>query len=219
MLSVVFTPGSGASGTWSPRTENYARPVSEDHVSDRILTFPNLISFVRLAAIPVFWWLLLGADDVTAGTVLFAVIATTDWVDGFLARRLGQESKLGRSLDPVADRLMIASAVIVGLITGIVPAIIGFTLMVRELYMAVVVVTLVARRRGTLEVSWLGKVTTFIVYSSIGWFYMAAIPFLQPLTGPLAWISGVIGLVLYWITAIQYTAEARKALVGTNETL
>jgi cardiolipin synthase len=193
--------------------------VSEDHVSDRILTVPNLISFVRLAAIPVFWWLLLGADDVTAGTVLFAVIATTDWVDGFLARRLDQESKLGRSLDPVADRLMIASAVTVGLVTGIVPAIIGITLMVREIYMAVVVMSLLARGRGTLEVSWLGKLATFVVYSSIGWFYTAAIPFLRPLTEPLAWISGVIGLVLYWITAIQYTAAARKALVGVKETL
>lgn len=204
---------------WSRRTENYPRPVSEGHVSDRILTVPNLISFLRLAAIPVFWWLLLGADDVTAGTILFAVVATTDWVDGFLARRLEQESKLGRSLDPVADRLMIASAVIVGLITGIVPGVIGITLMVRELYMAVVVISLVAARRGTLEVSRLGKLATFIVYSSIGWFYVAAIPFLQPLTEPLAWILGVIGLILYWITAIRYTADARKALVGANETL
>ena len=219
MLSVVFRPGSGASGTWSPLAENYARQVREGHVSDRILTVPNLISFIRLAAIPVFWWLLLGAADIFAGTVLFAVIAATDWVDGFLARRLDQESKLGRSLDPVADRLLIASAVIVGLITGIVPAIIGITLMARELYMAVIVIALVARRRGPLEVSRLGKLATFTVYSSIGWFYMAAIPFLEPLTGPLAWISGVVGLVLYWITAIQYTADARRVLVAANETL
>jgi len=186
--------------------------VSEEPISSRILTIPNLISFVRLAAIPVFWWLLLGADDVRAATILFAVIATTDWVDGYLARRLDQVTKLGKSLDPVADRLMIASAVIAGLITGIVPPIIGITLMVREVYMAIVVFGLVARRGETLDVSWLGKVATFIIYSSVGWFYMAAIPFLESLTLPLAWIAGVAGLILYWITAVQYTAVARRKL-------
>jgi cardiolipin synthase len=216
MPSGVCRPGSVASGTWSRQAENYSRPVSEEPVSNQVLTIPNLISFIRLAAIPVFWWLLLGADDVTAATVLFAVIATTDWVDGYLARRLDQVTKLGKSLDPVADRLLIASAVIAGLITGIVPPIIGITLMVREAYMAVVVFGLVARKGGTLEVSWLGKVATFVIYSSIGWFYMAAIPFLDWLTLPLAWIAGISGLALYWITAIQYTAVARQLLVGAE---
>lgn len=210
MPSGVFRPGSAAYGTWSRRTEKYPRKVSEEPVSNRILTIPNLISFIRLAAIPVFWWLLLGADDVTAATVLFAVIATTDWVDGFLARRLDQVTNLGKSLDPVADRLMIASAVIAGLISGIVPPIIGVTLMIREVYMAVVVVGLVARKGETLDVTWLGKLATVIVYSSVGWFYMAAIPFLEWLTLPLAWIAGIGGLVLYWITAVQYTAGAHQ---------
>lgn len=192
--------------------------MSEQQVSNRILTVPNVVSFTRLAAIPVFWWLVLGTDDVTAATILFMVVATSDWVDGFLARRLDQVTKLGKALDPVADRLMIASAVIAGLITGIVPAIIGVTLMVREAYMAVVALGLVTRRCGTLEVRELGKVATFIVYSSIGWFYIAAIPFLEPLTRPLAWISGIGGLILYWITAVQYTGDARQRLQTTNET-
>jgi cardiolipin synthase len=187
--------------------------VSEEPISNRILTIPNLISFIRLAAIPVFWWLLLGADDVTAATILFGVIAATDWVDGYLARRLDQVTTLGKSLDPVADRLMIASAVIAGLIAGIVPPIIGITLMIREVYMGVVVLGLIARSGGILDVSWLGKLATFIIYSSVGWFYMAGIPFLEVLTEPLAWVAGIIGLVLYWITAIQYTADARHKLV------
>lgn len=187
--------------------------MSEQQVSNRIITVPNVVSFVRLAAIPVFWWLLFEADDVTAATILFAVVATTDWVDGFLARRLDQVTELGKSLDPIADRLMIASAVIAGLITGIVPAVIGIALMVREVYMGIVVLGLVARKRETLEVSRLGKLATFVVYSSIGWFYIAAIPFLDWLTLPLAWIAGIGGLALYWITAVQYTAKARQRLV------
>jgi cardiolipin synthase len=182
--------------------------VSEERVSDRILTIPNVISFIRLAAVPLFWWLVLGTEQLAAATILYSVVALTDWVDGYLARRLDQVTRLGRALDPVADRLMIASAILAGLIAGIVPAVIGITLIVREVYMAIITFGLVARRGGTLTVRRLGKWATFIVYSSIGWFYMAAIPFLEPLTRPLAWIAGVAGLILYWITAIQYTGDA-----------
>jgi cardiolipin synthase len=192
--------------------------VSEDPVSNKILTIPNVISFIRLGAIPVFWWLLLGAENVAGATILFVLIATTDWLDGYLARRLGQVTKLGKALDPVADRLMIASAVIAGLIAGIVPAVIGITLIVREVYMAIVAFGLVARKGGTLEVRRLGKVATFLVYSSIGWFYMAAIPFLEVLTRPLAWIGAIAGLGLYWVTAIQYTGDALKILSKLEST-
>lgn len=201
------------SGTWLPHIEGYApRLVSEEPVSNKILTIPNVISFVRLAAIPVFWWLLLGADNVAGATILFALVATTDWVDGYLARRLGQVTKLGKALDPVADRLMIASAVVAGLIAGIVPMVVGVTLIVREVYMAVVALGLAARKGGTLEVRRLGKLATFLVYSSIAWFYMAAIPFLEILTLSLAWVGAIAGLALYWVTAIQYTGDALKIL-------
>lgn len=185
--------------------------VSEEQVSDRIFTIPNVISFIRLASIPLFWWWVLGTDRrIAAATILYAVVATTDWVDGYLARRLGQVTKLGKALDPVADRVMIASAIVAGLIAGIVPPVIGITLIAREVYMAVVTFGLVARRGGTLTVRRLGKIATFAVYSSIGWFYMAEIPFIEFLTSPLAWIAGVAGLILYWTTAIQYTGDALK---------
>jgi len=184
--------------------------VTTEQVSDRILTVPNLVSFVRLAAIPLFWWLLLGADNVTAATILFALIATTDWIDGYLARRLNQVSKLGKSLDPVADRLMIASAVVAGLIAEIVPAPIGIALIAREIYMATVTMFVFSRIRTTLEVRVLGKWATFLVYSSIAWFYIAAIPFVEVILTPLAWAAGVIGLVLYWLTAFQYTGDALR---------
>lgn len=182
--------------------------MSSEQVSDRVLTIPNLVSFVRLAAIPFFWWLLLGVDNVVAATILFALIATTDWIDGFLARRLDQVSRLGKTLDPVADRLMIASAVIAGLIAEIVPTQIGVVLIAREIYMAIVTLFVFSRRAGTLEVRWLGKLATFLVYSSIGWFYIAAIPLLEPLVSVLGWILGVAGLALYWFTAFQYTGDA-----------
>ena len=81
-------------------------------VSHRVLTIPNLISIIRLAGVPLFLWLVLGPEaDGWALAVLF-VSGFTDWLDGYLARRLNQTSKLGEILDPVADRLYILATVI-----------------------------------------------------------------------------------------------------------
>ncbi len=184
--------------------------MSEEQVSSRILTVPNVVSFIRLLAVPVFWWLLLGEENTTAATVLFIAVATTDWLDGYLARRLDQVTRLGKALDPVADRLMIASAVIAGLIAGIVPAVIGIILIAREIYMAVVTFVVVSRKGGVLDVRWLGKLATFIVYGSIAAFYLETIGFLPWLAEPVAWLGSCVGLVLYWVTAIQYTGDARR---------
>ena len=180
--------------------------------STRVVNVPNSISAIRLLAVPVFWWLLLAQDDVAAATVLFIIISWTDWVDGYLARRLNQVTELGRILDPIADRLMIASAVVAGLIAGIIPALIATVLIARELYMAGVALLLASKGAGTLEVRYLGKTATFVVYGAIQAFYIAAVPFLEVLFTPLAWAAGVGGLVLYWWVAFQYTGDARTAL-------
>lgn len=192
--------------------------MSEEQVSNKVLTVPNVVSFIRLAAVPVFWWLLIGAGDVAAATVLFAVIACTDWVDGYLARRLGQVTKLGKALDPVADRLMIASAIVAGLLADIVPPVIGLLLIIREIYVAIISLGVFTRGAGTIEVRWLGKLATFLVYASIGMFYMAAVPFLEALTRPLAWVVAVVGLALYWVTAVQYTGDARRMTAKLEST-
>ena len=78
----------------------------------RILTIPNLVTMVRLALLPVYCWLLFARHETTAAAILLAVIGATDWVDGQLARRLHQVSALGKVLDPVADRILMLTAVI-----------------------------------------------------------------------------------------------------------
>ena len=83
-----------------------------DEGLDRILTVPNVITMVRLLCIPVFLWLLFGLHEQTAAAILLAVLGATDWVDGFVARRYGQVSTLGKVLDPTADRLLVGTAVI-----------------------------------------------------------------------------------------------------------
>ena len=78
----------------------------EPGAADRILTIPNVITLVRLGLLPVFVWLLFGKDDRASAAYLLAVIGTTDFFDGYIARHFNQISELGKVLDPVADRLL-----------------------------------------------------------------------------------------------------------------
>ncbi len=177
-----------------------------------VLTVPNLVSFLRLAAIPYFWWVLLGEGRVGLAAALVFLIGSTDWVDGYLARRLDQVTELGKVLDPVADRLMIASALIGGLIVGIIPAVIGWPLLVREALVGMGALLLAGRRLGNLEVRPLGKVSTFLLYGAIPSFYLLTAGIAPWLFGPPAWIAGVVGLILYWWVGVEYLADIRRRL-------
>lgn len=179
---------------------------------DRIWTVPNAVSFVRLAAIPYFWFVLLVQDRVGLAALLIFVIGTTDWVDGWLARRLAQESEFGAMLDPLADRLMIASALIAGLIAGVLPAVIGAGLLLREALVAGGAAYLAARGGGALKVRYLGKVATFLLYGAIPSFYLAAAGILTWAFAPAAWIAGSLGMFLYWWVAVDYAKDIRRAL-------
>ncbi len=180
--------------------------------SDRILTIPNLVSFVRLIGVGVFWWVLLVDDNVALAAWFVFIIGWTDWVDGYLARRLGQESELGRLLDPIADRLMIVSAVVGGVIAGVVPLIIGIPLLVREVTLGLLALYLASRGGGTIEVRHLGKAATFALYGAIPAFYLAAAGFLEPLMAGLGWFFGTLGLILYWFVMFEYIGDMRLLL-------
>ena len=78
-------------------------------VSDKVFTIPNLLSAIRLCMIPIFLVLLFN-DFNLAATLVFAVAASTDWVDGQVARRTNSVSKLGQLLDPFVDRLLMIQA-------------------------------------------------------------------------------------------------------------
>jgi cardiolipin synthase (CMP-forming) len=181
---------------------------------NRIFTVPNLVTFTRLIGVGVFWWVLLVQEDIVLAAWFIFAIGWTDWIDGYLARRLNQVSKLGKTLDPVADRLLIFSALVGGLIVDVIPPVIGYLLLARELLMAVVALVLVSKSLGTLEVRYLGKLATFLIYGSIPAFYLAAAGVFPELMAPAAWISGVVGLVLYWYTAFLYIGDARRLMAG-----
>ncbi len=181
--------------------------------SNRVITIPNLVSFVRLIGVGVFWWFLLNERILAAAWLVFAV-GWTDWLDGYLARRLNQVSKLGAVLDPVADRVMIVSAVVGGLIVGVIPLWIGIPLLAREVLMGWVTLRLVMGGHGVLEVRYIGKLATFILYGAIPAFYLAGAGVLPDLMTPVGWITGTVGLVLYWYVAFLYIRDARNGVAG-----
>ncbi len=178
-----------------------------------ILTVPNLVSVVRVFAVPLFLWLLLGRNDPTAAGLLLAAIGATDWVDGFLARRLDQVSELGKFLDPAADRLAVAAAVVGGWISGDLPWPVALAIAVRESVIILGALVLAARSRAKLEVRYLGKVATLGLYVAIPSFLVhsgADITFF----GWMAWIFVLPGLVLYYVVGVQYVGDMRRLMAG-----
>jgi cardiolipin synthase (CMP-forming) len=185
----------------------------DDDGLDRILTVPNVVTMVRLLCIPLFLWLLFGAHRQIAAAVLLAVLGATDWVDGYVARRYGQVSTLGKVLDPTADRLLVGTAVIAIMIYGAVPLWFGLATIVREVLVSGMVILLAAMGAARIDVLWVGKAGTFglmfayptflLGYGSAGW---------QEPIRVIAWVTGLIGLALAWWAAGSYIAPARRAL-------
>jgi cardiolipin synthase len=181
---------------------------------DRILTVPNLITLVRLACIPLFAWLVLGAHRQTAGAILLAVLGSTDWIDGFVARRYHQVSTVGKVLDPVADRVLVATAVIVIMINGAVPLWFGLATLAREVVVSLAVLFLASLGARRIDVLWVGKAGTFALMFSYPAFLLGhgTAGWQEPIR-VIAWITGIIGLTLAWVAAGSYVPVAREALV------
>ena len=128
-----------------------------------ILTVPNLVSFVRLLGVPLFLYLLLVPHADVAAIVVLAVGGTSDWVDGFLARRLGQVSRLGELLDPLADRLYILATLIALTVRDVLPWWFTIALLAREAFLAVLLLVLRRHGYGPPPVHYVGKSATFIL--------------------------------------------------------
>lgn len=178
-----------------------------------VFTLPNLVSAVRIGLVPYFLWLVFGPEEYVWAGILLGIIGGTDWVDGQLARRLGQVSELGKFLDPLADRLAIVAAVIGGWIAGILPWGFALALVVREAVIAVGALVVAFLAKAKLDVRWLGKAATLALYFSIAAFYVAA-GTEHWMWDLFAWGFGLPGLVMYYVVGAQYLGDARRILAG-----
>ena len=180
---------------------------------DKAVTLPNAITLVRLLCLPVFLYLLFGRDNRAAAAWFLAVIASTDWVDGYLARRLGQVSTVGKILDPVADRLWFFVGIGAILIDGSVPVVVAVLVLVREALVAVATVAIAAMGAARVNVTWAGKKATFFLMMTFPCFLAgeSTLSYADAAT-VLAWAAAIPGIILSYYAAAQYVPMARDAL-------
>jgi cardiolipin synthase len=135
----------------------------------RPFTIPNLVGYLRLAAIPVFLALALDSGDgrYAPATLVFVFITAGDYLDGFLARATGQYSRMGALLDPVVDRAAVLAGVAVCWHFELLPRWALALLAVREL-VTLILAQLALRRGIDIEVNWIGRIGVFAVFAGIG---------------------------------------------------
>ena len=181
--------------------------------SNRIWTVPNIISFVRLLGVPLFLYLLLGPRHDVAAVVVLALGGTTDWVDGYVARRLGQISRLGELLDPFADRLYIVATLIGFTVREIVPWWLTTALLLRELVLGVALLVLRRHGYGPPAVHYVGKTATFVLLGALPVLLLAhAVRSVEPVAAAMGWGLAWWALGLYWAAAVLYLTETVRVL-------
>jgi cardiolipin synthase (CMP-forming) len=189
-------------------------------VTSRVVTIPNLISFVRLLGVPLFLYLFLVHRADIAAIVVLAIGGTSDWVDGFVARRLRQVSRLGELLDPLADRLYILATLLAFTAREVIPWQFMVALLSREVLLGGCLLVLRQFGYGPPQVHYVGKTATFVLLAAFPILLLAAVLGLSAATtvaAAIGWALAWWGLVLYWLAGLLYVRQA-AALVQSSRT-
>ena len=179
-------------------------------VSGRVLTLPNVLSVVRLVGVPVYLWLLVEGELAWAG-LLLVVSGVTDYLDGQIARRYGLVTRLGQLLDPIADRLYIATTLLSLAWFDIVPWWLVLVLVARDAFILAMYPLVRHHRLPIPPVHFVGKAATFNLVAAFpmlifghleGWWQTTALA-----TG---WALAWWGTALYWVTGVVYAWQVRQ---------
>jgi cardiolipin synthase len=181
-------------------------------VSSRILTIPNLLSFIRLALVPVFLvFIIVGAD--LAALIVLVVSSVTDYFDGVIARKFQQVTRLGQLLDPAADRLFIFAALVGLCVRDIIPWWLVVVIVGRDFTLLVLGIVLANHGYGPLPVHHLGKVATFSLLYALPILMLGlAFPVINWITNPVGWAFALWGAFLYWWAGIVYIRETARVI-------
>lgn len=195
-----------------------------EQVTSRIITVPNVISFIRLCLVPIYFILLNDGHDIAA-TVLFALAAGTDFLDGQIARRTHAVSKIGQVLDPAVDRILMIAGVVGLLMVGRLPLWIVLVVLLRDLFLLCGGAYLLKRYEIRIPVIYPGKfATTFLFVGFAGlllnWPQVAGLGITSA-----SWLPGFneastswgiwfvyAGLLLALLTTVYYVARAVSEL-------
>lgn len=194
-------------------------PTTSDDSSrtSRVLTIPNALSAVRLAGVPLFLWLVLGPEADGWALAVLVVSGITDFADGWLARKLDQQSVVGQILDPVADRLYILAVVVGLMLRDIIPWWLALSLPLRDLLLWGLVPLLRTRGYSALPVHFLGKAATFNLLYAFPLLLLGdgegVVALLAQVVG---WAWALWGVGLYWWAGVLYAWQVRKLLATTE---
>lgn len=179
----------------------------------RVWTIPNTLSMLRLAGVPLFLWLVLGPEADGWALAVLMISGVTDFLDGYLARRLDQFSSLGEILDPVADRLYILAVVIGLALRDIIPWWVAIILPLRDLLLWGLVPLLRTRGYSALPVHFLGKAATFnLLYAFPLLLLGEGTGVLPTMAQVFGWAFAFWGIGLYWWAGVLYAWQVRKLL-------
>ena len=175
---------------------------------DRVWTIPNLLSFLRLAGVPVFVYLLLGPQADAWAIAILVVAGVTDWADGKLARMLNQSSRLGALLDPAADRLYILATLVAFVIRDVVPIWVVVVLLGRDVLVGLSLLLLRQHGYQALQVNYVGKAATFnLLYAFPLLLLAVGTSAVADVVTPVAYAFTAWGGVLYVISGIAYIRQ------------
>jgi cardiolipin synthase len=178
-----------------------------------VLTVPNALSAFRILLIPAFVLLLVEESTRLAGFLLLGAVVSTDWVDGYLARRTGQVTELGKLLDPLADRLALAAALITFVALDLLPLWAALVILIRDGLVLAAAVWLTVTGGPRIDVRPIGKYATFTLMwgiPSVAW-ANAGLPF-DDFLAVFGWLWFAVGALEYYAAAVVYARDLRNAM-------
>jgi cardiolipin synthase len=179
-------------------------------VHDRVLTVANGITAVRLLGLPLFVWLAAGIEAYGMAFLVLTLVGTTDWVDGYVARRFDQVTKLGKLIDPLIDRAMLATAGITLLVIGFIPWWIVAAFVARDVALLLVGYVMFRGANPNIPVSNLGKFATACLLIGVPAFLLGNMDWSG--AGALlyaAYAFSIVGIVTYYAAGWRYAQAAR----------
>lgn len=207
--------------------------VIEPTAPEKLWTPANIVTLVRICLVPVFvlaivspWPEWVGLPGITLeakrliAAGIFVLISCTDWIDGYLARSRGEVTDFGKFMDPLADKILVAAALIALVELAVLPGWPVLIILAREFIVSGI--RMIAASKGeVIAASWYGKAKTvfqilaiilFLIKDSLT-FNTAGAAFTNPMF-VLAWFVMVIALVLTIMSMLDYLVKARKLLRG-----
>ena len=207
-----------------PRSEERSRDAEipgqdvDARRTDRVLTVPNVLSALRLLGVPLFLWLVMTERDGLAVAVLM-VSGFTDWLDGLIARRWNQMSRIGALLDPAADRLYILATLVGLTVRDIVPLWLTLLLVGRDVVLAGFLPVLRRHGYGPLPVHFLGKAATFNLLSGFPLLLLGGgDSIVSQVAHAFGWAFAIWGTVLYWLAGVFYAVQVRQVIAADAAT-